>query len=308
MKKIFLCCLLALSICTVSYGACHHSGGHNSGCASHAHAGHHGHHHSHGSSSSSQSVYVIGKDYSKTEQKFQNCSKHYMVVETITYLYSDGSRRKFLNHTVYNSDGTVLAADCRSVNHIIYNNNHYFIISKNGSFIIDDKGNRITQKTYSSIREFKPNRLIVKRDKKYGIIDLKENIIVPIKYQKFNIDGKGIFITKLNGYWGILDSENQILVDNDCEKIKSLHDTILLKRYGKYGLADLNGKIIFDIKYDKIKKLSEYILVREGKKYFILDSDGEKINDFSYKKIKLKRNTLYGLGDDKEWVKIKPDL
>ena len=304
MKKIFLCCLLVLSFCTVSYGACSHSGGHHAGCSHHAHATHHGHHPSH-SSSSSQQVYVVSRDFSKTEQKFPNCSKHYMVVETVTYHYSDGSRRSFSNCTIFNADGTVLVENCTSAKHISYENKHYFIICKGGCYIIDSEGNRLTKRNYSKIEEFKPNRFIVRLDKRYGIIDIKENIVVPIKYQKFIPEGTGIFITKLNGYWGILDSENNELVKNDCDKIKSLHDTILIKRYHKFGLADLDGKIIYDIKYDKIKKLGEYIVIREGKKSFVLDSDGDRINDFSYRKIKLERNTLYGLGDDKEWVKIK---
>ena len=303
MKKIFICCLLALSMCTV-YGACQHAGSHHGHC-NHAHAPYHGNHSSHSSSSSSEHVYIVGKDFSKTEQKFPNCTKHYMVVETTTYHYSDGSRRSFTNCTVFNSDGTILISGCSSAKHILYENKHYFIICKGGCFLIDSEGNRITKRTYSRMEEFKPNRFIVRYNKKYGIIDIKENVIVPIKYQKFITDGNGIFITKLNGYWGIIDSENNQLLANDCDKIKSLHDTILIKRYKEYGLADLDGKIIYDIKYDKIKKLGEYILIREGKKWFVLDSDGERINDFSYKKIKLERNTLYGFGDDKEWVKIK---
>lgn len=98
------------------------------------------------------------------------------------------------------------------------------------------------------------------------------------------------------------------MVKNDCDKIKSLHDTILIKRYHKYGLANLDGKIIYDIKYEKIKKLGDYILVKDGKKYFALDSDGERVNDFSYRKIKLERNSLYGYTDDKKWVELKPQL
>lgn len=299
MKKIFLSCLIALSVCTVSYAACAHHGG----CA-HNHAPYHGNHPCHSSSGSSNPVYVVSQNFSKTEQKFPDCSKHYMVVETVTYHYSDGSRRSISNCTVYNNDGTILVDGCSGAKHILYENKHYFIIRKGGCYLMDDNGNKITRKTYSDMKEFKSNRLIVRHDKKYGIIDLKENVIVPIKYQKFITDGNGIFITKLNGYWGIVDSENNQLVKNDCEKIKSLHDTILIKRYNKYGLTNLDGKIIYDIKYDKIKKLGEYIIVKEGKKYFVLDSDGERINDFSYKKIKLERNTLYGLGDDKEWVEI----
>ena len=296
MKKVFLCCLLALSLCTVAYGAC-------SRC-SHGHS-HHGHHHPYHSSSGSSSVYVVSKNYTKTEQKFPNCNKHYMMVETVTYHYSDGSRRSFSNCTVYNADGSIIIADCRSVKHILYENKHYFIVCKNGCYLIDDIGNVISKRIYSRMDYLKENRLIVRHNKRYGIVDMKDDVIVPIKYQKFIIEGNGIFITKLNGYWGILDSDNNILVKNDCERIKSLHDTILVKRYNRYGLTDLDGKIICDIKYDKIKKLGEYILVKDGKKYFVLDSDGERINEFSYKKIKLERNTLYGQTDDKIWTEIK---
>ena len=306
MKKVFLCCILSLSLCTATYGAYSHSRGHY-------HSYGHSHRHrlnysGYRSSGGSGHIYVTSKDYSKTEQKFPNCSTHYMIVEKITYHYSDGSRRSILSCTLCNSDGTVLISDCKDIKHILYNKKHYFIIAKNGYSLIDSEGNKITQKTYALIKDFKPNRLIVKYNRKYGIIDLKENAVVPIKYQKFKIDGNGIFIAKLNGYWGIVDSENNTLVKNDCERIKSLHDTIVLKRYGKYGLTDLDGKIIYDIKYEKIKKLGEYIIVRENKKYFVLDSDGDRINDFSYKKIKLERNTLYGLSDDKSWVEIKNNI
>lgn len=295
MKKILLCCLIIFSLTLNCYASSRCGRGH---C-------HHSHHnHSYHSSSGSNPIYIIGQDYKKTEQRFPNCNEHYIEVETYTYRYSDGSRRVYNNCTVYNADGTVIAADCISAKHLIYEKKHFFIIYKNGYYLIDSEGNRLTNNSYSKMDEFKPNRLIVRRNKKYGIIDLKENVIVPIKYQKFIVDGNGVFITKLNGYWGIVDSDNRILVENDCEKIKSLQSTILLKRYNKYGLTDLNGKIIYDIKYDKIKNLGEYILVREGKKYFILDSDGERINDFSYKRIKLERNSLYGLGDDKKWIKI----
>ncbi len=294
MKKILLCCCLVFvlsSMINVSYARSYH--------------GHHSGHYYSSRSSSGNNIYVVSRDYTKTEQKFPNCNTHYMTVETVTFHYSDGSRRRFNNCTVYNSDGIVIESGCSSVKHILFENKHYFIICKGNCYLTDGEGNKISKRTYSWINEIKPNRLIVKYNKKYGIIDLKDNVIVPIKYQKFIIDGNGIFITKLNGYWGILDSENNILVENDCDKIKSLHDTILIKRYHKYGLTDLDGKTIFDIKYDKIKKLGEYILVRENNRYFVLNSDGERINDFVYKKIKLKRNSLYGLSENGIWTKIE---
>ena len=308
MKKLLVCSVMVLCLCTTGYAACSHSGGHHSGGHHSSGCHHNGHSHNgyhSGSSGNSQPVYLVKQDFLKSRENFQNCDKHYMSVETIVNHYSDGTTRTLTNCTVFNTDGSVLVSGCRSVKHILYDKKHYFIICKNGCYLMDGEGNKISKRTYSRMDEFKPNRLIVKLDKRYGIIDLNENVIVPIKYQKFIVDGNGIFITKLNGYWGILDAENNVLVKNDCDRIKSVNDAILLKRYHKYGLADLDGKILYDIKYDKIKKLGEYILVKEGKKFFVLDSDGERINDFSYKKIKLERNNLYGYTDDSKWIELK---
>ena len=140
MKKILLCSLIVLSLCTACYAACSHSGCNHSGC-SHSHGGHSGHHSNHSSSSSSEHVYLVKQDYKKTEQKFPNCNKHYMEVETRTYYYSDGTVRAINNVTLYNSDGTVLVSDCTRINHILYNNSHYFIVCKNGCYLMDSEGN-----------------------------------------------------------------------------------------------------------------------------------------------------------------------
>ncbi len=264
---------------------------------------HHNHNYNHQTSSHSEShpVYLVRTEQNSHDENFPNCTKHYLKTQTTINYYSDGSRRTYINSTIYNKDGSVIVSDCNRVNHILYNNEHYFIICKNkgGCSIINSKGNATIENNYSKIEELAQNRFLVKLNKKFGIIDLKENIIVPIKYQKFEKINKKIFITKLNGYYGILDIENNILAKNDCERIKQLFNTILLKRYGKYGLYNLEGKAIYNIEYDKIKALGEYILVKKDKKYQILDFYGNQISDLKFDKIKLKRNTLYGFIDKK---------
>lgn len=301
MKKVVVIVVLMMLCINVSLGA-HCSHGHCSRSCSH-------HNHYTHSSSSDHSVYLVSKDYKKQEEKFANCNKHYMVVETFTNYYSDGTRRIYTNCTIYNADGTVLEADCSSVKHIIQNNNHYFIIRKNRGFsLINSEGNVITKRIYSFMDEIAPNRLLVKYEKLYGIIDLKENIVADIKYQKFRVCGNKIYMTKLNGYYGLMNQDGKILVKNDCERIKPLYDTLVLKKYGKYGLANCDGEIILPIEQDKIKKLGEYIIVKRDKKYNALNLHGQKLNDFGYKKIKLKRNTLFGVTQDGDNVEIKADL
>lgn len=297
MKKIVVCLLIfycSISLC--AYASKHTC---SSKCAHHSAQQHSS------SSGSSTPVYLVKSEHSTTEQKFPNCEKHYVVVETTINYFSDGTKRVHTNNTIYNKDGSVLVSDCSHVNHILYNNNHYFIIAKNrgGYSIIDSTGNSVTKKSYSRIEEVNENRFLVKYDKKYGIIDIAEKVIVPIKYQKFQQISKGIYISKLNGYYGIIDTNNKILVKNDCERMKPLYDTVIIKRYGKFGLADSQGKILYEAKYDKIKKLDEYIIIKKGNILRLLDSKGQQISNEDFKKIELKRNTLYGYTTDNRIIR-----
>ena len=263
MKKVFIgfIFLLALSaMLSVSAKSSHGAGHHGPGCH---HAAPHGHHYSRGHyrgyynhSSGSTPVYIIKKEYSKSEQKFTNCSKHYAVVETMTYFYSDGTRRTYVNNTIYNSDGSVIIDNCQNIKHIIYKDNHYFVVRKGKICrLIDGEGNDISEKAYTSMDEVSPNRLLIRYNKQFGIIDLCGKSVVPAKYQKMIRVSRDVFVSKLNGYYGIIDVNNNVLVKNECEKIKPILDVLLLKKYGKYGLADTNGKIILKTEYDKIKKL-----------------------------------------------------
>lgn len=284
----------SFATCPTHYGNCSHN------CP---HYNHYSHNHS---SNGNNSVYLVDTRANKEEQKFPNCENHYMITETITHYYSDGTRRTIANSTIYNKDGSVLVENCRSVKHILFNKEHYFIVYKDKSYqILDTTGKRITSNNYSKMEEIAPNRLLVKKDKKFGIIDLHQNTIVPAKYQEFEkIGGNDIYITKLNHYWGVLDIDNNILIENDCDKIKPLYDTLLIKRYNKYGLADLTGNIILEINNDKITKLGEYILAKKDKKYAIYDYEGKKISDYKYKQVKLERNKLKGLKYNDIWEEL----
>lgn len=298
MKKIITIILICsvLFLGTEAQARHHHS---------HGHSGYHrsGYYHSGGSSSA---AYIINKDYKTTEQHFPNCDKHYAVTETIVYYYSDGTRRVYNNSTLYKKDGTIIQQNCLSVNHLVYDKKHYFIVRQSGyGFkVIDENGEAVTKRPYSRMEEIVPNRLLVKYNKKLGIIDLKDNAIVPLKYQKFSRVEEKIFISKLNGYYGVLNSDGKILIPNEYDKIALLNDSLLLKKYHKYGLSDTFGKIILEPEYDKIKKLGEYIIVRKGKRRMALDSDGTALSGMSYKKIRLERNKLQGLTIENNWQPV----
>ena len=294
MKKLLCLFVMILFLYSAAYASPHHSQHNNYHNQS-----------SHSSSSSSTPVYLVKKETNIDKVKFKDCEDHYAMQETIIDYYSDGSKRTYTNSTVYKSDGTILVSDCRKIEHLVYEDKHYFIVYKQkGAQLLDNNAESITIRKYSSIQSILPNRLLVKYNKKYGIIDLTEKVIVPIKYQHLEQIGFDKFIAKLNGYYGIIDVNNNIILDCDCDKIKPLFDTYVVKRYDKYGLYDINANKIADINNDKIEKEGEYILVKKNNKYSIYDYAGRLLTDIKYKKVRLKRNHLQGLNNKNKWEKI----
>ena len=170
------------------------------------------------------------------------------------------------------------------------------------------KGEVFAKRKYTRMYVISEGRILVCVDKKYGVVDLQENILVPIKYKTFEKLGENLYLTKLNGYYGILDSKGKIVLKNEYDSIKPLYDTFVLKKCGKYGLADINGKLIFLPYCDKIKKLGEYILVKNNGLYSVCSSTGEVLNDKEYKKIRLERNTLEGKLKGDKYQPIETDI
>lgn len=251
--------------------------------------------------------YLVHRDYYEEEFNFANCDKHYVIEGTSTYYYSNGTRSRYTSSTIYNSDGTIIEANCRNVKHYIHNNKHYFSFYKNKKYnIISEDRSFTSVKKYKSIEEIAPGKLLVKLNKKYGIIDLNENEIVPIKYKSFKTIGESLYLTNLNGYYGMINVSNKTLIKNEYDKIKEIHNAYLLKGKNGYGLADKNGKIIVTANCDNIKKLGEYIVVEQGNRFGVFDSNANSICPIIYKKIRLERNSLEG-NLNKEWVKLIPD-
>lgn len=257
---------------------------------------------------SCSNVYLVNKDVEIEQVTFPNCKQHSMRKETTTYLYSNGQKRKLDNSTIFNFDGSTIENNCSNVEHIIFNNKHYFTFYKNKKYtIIDDKGRELTVKQYTRMKEIEPNRLLVRFNKKYGIIDLFENIIVPIKYKSIEKIEDNLYKTELNNYYGFINSDNKIILKNEYDKITQVQNTFIIKKKGKFGLADKKGNIILNAKYDKIKEIDDYIIVKNEKQYKIYNTSGEKLTNKTFKDVKLDRNTLKVKTFDNQWINFKAD-
>lgn len=151
---------------------------------------------------------------------------------------------------------------------------------------------------YSSIFINSINSIIVEKNKKFGVVNLVDNITIPLEYSK---------ITPFyQGYYGV---EKKIL-----SYIKNNEGDLYLKEEYKCGLINEQGKEIIKINYDGIINFNKHFAVLVDKNNFkvielenmkeILISDSGEINIFNNDKIILNLNEKISVYDKKGRINL----
>ena len=150
---------------------------------------------------------------------------------------------------------------------------------------------------------YEENVLRVKKNGKYGLIDLLGKEILPLdgtenKKKKKKAD-------KI----GLVNDTGSIIIECNYKEIKKLGDTykdgyITIDEQGKYGVISATKKQILDNKYDEISQvaLKEYYQVKEDGKVKLINSKGETVIENGLDQIKsvttngiiFEKNNLFG--------------
>ena len=111
------------------------------------------------------------------------------------------------------------------------------------SFIINDKGQRISSNEYDEVHYLDYGYLKVKKDNRYGVIDYNDRIIVPFEYENSNdiyTLTPNLFVVIKNGKAGIVNLNNQIVLDFLYDGIAFDEKTKLIEitKDNKYNFLD----------------------------------------------------------------------
>lgn len=174
---------------------------------------------------------------------------------------------------------------------------------------------------------YEENVLKVKKDDKYGLIDLSGKELLPIQYQDITpIQGiKNAFKIKENEKIGICNDEGTIIIKPEYIDITNLgkesEDGYIFQSENKmFGLVDYSNKQILEPKYDEIQKVSgnNLYVVNEQGKTKVIDKTGKDIITKGFDSIVsiskstgtsagiiFKKDEKYGLMDLSGEIKIK---
>ena len=137
--------------------------------------------------------------------------------------------------------------------------------------------------------------LRVKKDNKYGLIDLSGKVLLDCNYESIEplIGISNSLITTKDGKKGLVSSTGSVIIDNEYADIKSLTNEyengyIVKNSEGKLGVIGTSKKILLPIEYDEIKNVyaeSTYIAKQSGS-WKIVNVKDNTSTDLNYDDVK----------------------
>lgn len=159
---------------------------------------------------------------------------------------------------------------------------------------------------------YEKNILKVKKNGKYGIINLEGTEIVNCKYDNIQALGgvANSLVTTKDQKLGLLDTAGTVIIENNYKKIEGLTKKyedgfIVQDENGKYGVINYNKKVALECKYQDIKNIvgNSTYAVKENDVLKIVNTENQTYLENKYTDIKsinednviVKKGSTYGV-------------
>lgn len=162
-------------------------------------------------------------------------------------------------------------------------NKLYGLINSSGKTIIDFK--------YNTIQKFGANLVVSKATKNdlfFGMINLKDELIVPLMYTSINRLNEHIIAFRDRGQLlSVFDPAGKPLLNMPLDEVELFHDRFLLmSRNGKRGLADLKGRTIAPLQFHSfLVNENDILMALPLQKWDLLSADGNLQGSLEYEKV-----------------------
>lgn len=145
--------------------------------------------------------------------------------------------------------------------------------------VIDDRGNLIIPIEYEYIEYYGEDIVTVVKNDLIGVLSaIDGSVIIEIKYNGLKYWESGCFSAKLNNKMGIIDKTGKEIIPIEYKHIEPYSETLFLtiNEDDMVGVLDNNNHFILE-KCDRVFATKKYIMFEMHKKVGILDSNGTDI-------------------------------
>lgn len=168
----------------------------------------------------------------------------------------------------------------------------------------------ITDSTGQVKKDTTSKYLLISNENSWGLIDRKGNIVIPLnKYQHIQMDNKGMILAKKNRKYGYIDIHDNILIPfiyNDIGVFSECVDLAPAVKNKKQGFINRKGETVIPFVYDYSSRVRYFyepgiaVLLKNGK-YGVINAENKIIVPFMYTEIKFDRGDHFV----KVWQKEK---
>lgn len=182
---------------------------------------------------------------------------------------------------------------------VITQNNKEGVIDSNFNVVIEPQYNTVEPYLYNEnlmiYQPFKEGKTTYYRP---AILDLKGNIVLDFKYDDLTIISLEPFllIAKINNKYGVINLKDEVIIPFEYEYLKPHNERskylIAEKEYSNFDIIDINNNIIIPFeKYCRMQFLSDETFIKSYDKFthyenLIFDFNNNKVCDTKFKFIK----------------------
>lgn len=186
--------------------------------------------------------------------------------------------------TIYHQDSVIYKQHYyKSIQYVIEHSDEerLRIVRKGNKWgFIDNKNNIVIPIIYDYAYSFREGVTAVKKGKKWGVIDEENNIVTPFIYEEVYEFREGLAAVKEGNKWGFIDKENNIVIPTIYDGVYSFDEngSTWVKMNGKYGVINKENNIVVPCIYETIKYLGGGLWkIKKNKKWGVIDKNDNNI-------------------------------
>jgi len=129
------------------------------------------------------------------------------------------------------------------------------LIANHNAFLFSTYTNSIiAQGEYEAFYPFSRDYVIAKKNRLLGLIDECGTVNLPTKYYEIQAYSDDLFRVNLGGKWGVVDENDQVVIDFNYDYIAPMKDNycVVIKNK-RLGVANYLGSLVVPTKFDRIE-------------------------------------------------------
>jgi len=244
---------------------------------------------------------------------FKNSSEKWgVILQTKQAGFFTAPKFKLLIEPIYNSVG--FNNELNIITAVMYENNQ-FNRETNTFYYFDTEGNKLWQAEKGTHVTFdKYKNIIIERKHKSGVLDKNFDVTIEPTYEQLRGLKENLFIAYHNDHYGIIDINNDVMLDFDYKKIFDItayNKVIVQGNHDEYYSFDLEQRILTPIPFKEIlgpcnnsyfisiinasenKGFENHPILKYNGDWGITDAGGEVIIPNEYKYVEALRNPNY---------------